>query len=154
MSRLVNDLGCRPGGGGRLLYIASLMATDGPEKQWRLYIYVVSDIWIFMWLVTSVYLCRQPHLNIDVVSYVCKFMKIVTCEYLFVSYICIFILLVTSEYLCRQLNLYIYHSWALSPISVISDIGLSLILECPISNWRALSPDIGINFCLISDIRQ
>ncbi len=35
-----------------------------------------------------------------------------------------------------------YNRWALSPISVISDIGLSLILERPISDWRAQSPQL------------
>ncbi len=33
----------------------------------------------------------------------------------------------------------IYHRWALTPISVISDIGLSLILELPISDSRERS---------------
>jgi hypothetical protein len=35
-----------------------------------------------------------------------------------------------------------FHRWALSPISVISDIGLSLISERPISDWRAESPTL------------
>ncbi len=49
------------------------------------------------------------------------------------------------------------HRWALSPISVISDIGLSLILELPISDWES-----GIRYYIgyrnevhpISDIRH
>ncbi len=34
------------------------------------------------------------------------------------------------------------HRWALTPISVISDIGLSLISELPISDWRKRSPTL------------
>ncbi len=37
----------------------------------------------------------------------------------------------TRTYIC------IHHRWALSPISVISDIGLSLISELPISDWES-----------------
>jgi hypothetical protein len=36
----------------------------------------------------------------------------------------------------------LYHRWALTPISVISDIGLSLISELPISDWREQSPTL------------
>ncbi len=35
-----------------------------------------------------------------------------------------------------------HHRWALTPISMISDIGLSLILELPISDWRERSPTL------------
>jgi hypothetical protein len=49
------------------------------------------------------------------------------------------------------------HRWALSPIFVISDIGLILISELPISDERAESDiisDIGIIFYPISNIRH
>ncbi len=50
-----------------------------------------------------------------------------------------------------------WHRWALSPISVISDIGLSLISELRYRTERAESDimsDIGIKFYLISDLQH
>ncbi len=50
------------------------------------------------------------------------------------------------------------HRWALRPISPISDIGLSLLSEPPISDWRKrevwhyIGYHIGMNFHPISDI--
>jgi hypothetical protein len=47
-----------------------------------------------------------------------------------------------------------YHRWALSPISVISDIGLSLISELPISDWESgVRHYIGYRNKVLSDIR-
>ncbi len=46
------------------------------------------------------------------------------------------------------------HRWAPSPISVISDIGLSLISELPISDWESgVRHYIGYRNKLLSDIR-
>ncbi len=46
------------------------------------------------------------------------------------------------------------HRWALSPISVISDIGLSLISELPISDWESgVRHYIGYRNKVLSDIR-
>ncbi len=46
------------------------------------------------------------------------------------------------------------HRWALSPISVISDIGLSLISELPISDWESeVRHYIGYRNIYLSDIR-
>ncbi len=36
-----------------------------------------------------------------------------------------------------RVNVYVHHRWAISPISVISDIKLSLISEPPISDWES-----------------
>jgi hypothetical protein len=45
------------------------------------------------------------------------------------------------------------HRWALSPISVISDIGLSLISELPISDWESgVRHYIGYRNKVLSDI--
>ncbi len=46
------------------------------------------------------------------------------------------------------------HRWALSPISVISDIGLSLISELPISDWESgVRHYIGYRNKVLSDIQ-
>jgi hypothetical protein len=47
-----------------------------------------------------------------------------------------------------------FHRWALSPISVIGDIGLSLIQELPISDWESrVRHYIGYRIKVLSDIR-
>jgi hypothetical protein len=47
------------------------------------------------------------------------------------------------------------HRWALSPISVISDIGLSLISELPLSDWESrVRLYIGYRNEVFSDIRH
>ncbi len=52
-----------------------------------------------------------------------------------------------------SLNTY-QHRWALSPISVISDIGLSLISELPISDWESgVRHNIGYRNKLLSDMQ-
>jgi hypothetical protein len=54
---------------------------------------------------------------------------------------------------CQCIHVYI-HRWALSPISVISDIGLSLISELPISDWESgVRHYIGYRNKVLSDIR-
>jgi hypothetical protein len=46
------------------------------------------------------------------------------------------------------------HRWVLSPVSVISDIGLSLISESPISDWESeVRHYIGYRKKVLSDIR-
>ncbi len=48
-----------------------------------------------------------------------------------------------------------YHRWPLSPISTISDIGLSLISEPPISDWESgVWHYIGYRTKVLSDIRH
>jgi hypothetical protein len=57
---------------------------------------------------------------------------------------------------CRR-DVSVEHRWALSPISVISNIGLSLISESPISDWESKVRhyiDIGIKFYPITNIQH
>ncbi len=52
------------------------------------------------------------------------------------------LLLKSSWVTLLQLLVTYLHRWALTPIPVISDIGLSLISERPISDWSAQSPTL------------
>ncbi len=67
-----------------------------------------------------------------------------------ISWFCTKLCLLGLLKLCAR-----YHRWALSPISVISDIGLSVISELPISDWESgVRHYIGYRNKVLSDIRH